>query len=116
MSKRKALRRARISVDTERERTYAEKTIRSLHSRIDDISDGLSYMISEAVESAFDGVDLEEAVCTITSLAEQEHAITTSDPYKQGWNDAVAAMSGLMMKSNGDEEEERDEEDECDDS
>ena len=112
MSKKKASRRARINADTERERTYAEKTIRSLHSRIDDISENLSYMISEAVESAFDDVDLEEAVCTITSLAEQEHAITTSDPYKQGWNDAVAAMSGLMMKDNDGEEEEEEERDE----
>ncbi len=112
MSKKKASRRARINADTERERTYAEKTIRSLHSRIDDISENLSYMISEAVEGAFDDVDLEEAVCTITSLAEQEHAITTSDPYKQGWNDAVAAMSGLMMKDNDGEEEEEEERDE----
>ena len=112
MSKKKASKRARINAGTERERTYAEKTIRSLHSRIDDISENLSYMISEAVEGAFDDVDLEEAVCTITSLAEQEHAITTSDPYKQGWNDAVAAMSGLMMKDNDGEEEEEEERDE----
>lgn len=111
MGKRKRLRRASISIDAERERTYVEKTISSLHSRIDNISEDLSYMISEAVESAFGDVDLEEAVCDITSLAEKEHAMITSEPYKQGWNDAVAAMSGLMMKDNDGEEEEEEERD-----
>ena len=106
MKKKKAAKRkSKASAGVERERSWAEKELHSLRSRLEDISESVSYAVETHIDGLICDRDLEGAIEKVTEQADKEHALIMSEPYKQGWNDAVAAMSGLMMKDDSEEEE-----------
>ena len=60
------------------------------------MSENLSYQITNLLESTIDDNEIREAIETVIEQRANEHKLAMSDPYLQGWNDAVDKMMESM--------------------